>query len=106
MSALIMDDAREYIFPLFLVHTQDNGVFLNSRIFLGTAFFVTRKGDAITANHVVPKKSKAIEDAMPESCAPTDSEKTPAPLNPLSTYSTAMRTSYVIPQGSLCRRLR
>jgi hypothetical protein len=53
-----MDDAREYIFPLFLVDTQDNGVFLNSRIFLGTAFFVTRKGDAITANHVVPKPDK------------------------------------------------
>ena len=55
MPALILDDAREYIFPLFLVETQENGVFLESRTFLGTAFFVTRQGDAITANHVLPK---------------------------------------------------
>lgn len=55
MSMLILDDAREYIFPLFLVDSQDNGIFLESRVFLGTAFFVTKRGDAITANHVVPK---------------------------------------------------
>jgi hypothetical protein len=55
MSTLILDDAREYIFPLFMVDSKDNGVFLESRNFLGTAFFVTRCGDAITASHVVPK---------------------------------------------------
>jgi hypothetical protein len=47
MSTLILDDAREYIFPLFMVDSKDNGVFLESRNFLGTAFFVTRCGDAI-----------------------------------------------------------
>lgn len=55
MPQLVLDDAREFIFPLFLVESRDNGVFLESRVFLGTAFFVTKRGDAITANHVVPK---------------------------------------------------
>lgn len=55
MPSLILEDAREYIFPLFLVDTQDNGVVLGSRVFLGTAFFVTRQADALTANHVLPK---------------------------------------------------
>ena len=55
MSTFVLDDAREYIFPLFLVDSQDNGIFLESRTFLGTAFFVTKCGDAITANHVLPK---------------------------------------------------
>lgn len=54
MSALALNDAREYIFPLFLVDSQDNGVFFESRVFLGTAFFVSKRGDAITANHVLP----------------------------------------------------
>lgn len=55
MSHLVLDDAREYIFPLFLVESKENGVFLESRIFLGTAFFVSKCGDAITANHILPK---------------------------------------------------
>lgn len=55
MSTLVLDDAREYIFPLFLVESRDNGVLLEPRIFLGTAFFVSKRGDAITANHVLPK---------------------------------------------------
>ena len=54
MSALVIEDAREYVFPVFSVRAQDNGVFLESRTFLGTAFFVTKRGDAITANHVIP----------------------------------------------------
>lgn len=55
MPALILNDAREYIFPLFLVKTEGDGVYLEKREFLGTAFFVTKCGDAITASHVVPK---------------------------------------------------
>jgi len=55
MPALVIEDAREYIFPLFLVEVEDNGVFLESRTFLGTAFFVSKQGDAVTASHVVPK---------------------------------------------------
>lgn len=55
MPTFVLDDAREYIFPLFLVESRDDGVFLESRTFLGTAFFVTKRGDAITANHVLPR---------------------------------------------------
>jgi hypothetical protein len=54
MATLSLEDAREYIIPLFLVDANDNGVFLQSREFLGTAFFVTAQGDAITACHVIP----------------------------------------------------
>ena len=49
-----LEDAREYIFPIFSVEAEDNGVHLDTRIYLGTAFFVTKKGDAITASHVLP----------------------------------------------------
>jgi V8-like Glu-specific endopeptidase len=55
MPALVLDDAREYIFPLFSVDSKDNGILLGSRVFLGTAFFVSKRGDAITANHILPK---------------------------------------------------
>jgi hypothetical protein len=55
MKTLIIEDAREYIFPIFSVPTKDNGIFLEQRIYLGTAFFVTKHGDAITAGHVLPK---------------------------------------------------
>ena len=55
MQTLVLPEAREYIFPLFVVDSQGDGVFLESREFLGTAFFVSKRGDAITANHVLPK---------------------------------------------------
>jgi Trypsin-like peptidase domain len=55
MADFIFEDAREQIFPIFLVDATDAGVSLDSRIFLGTAFFVSKCGDAITANHVLPK---------------------------------------------------
>ena len=53
-NPLTLEDAREYIFPIFSVEAEDNGVHLDTRIYLGTAFFVTKKGDAITASHVLP----------------------------------------------------
>lgn len=56
----MLNDAREYVFPIFAVEAQDNGVFMQSRAFLGTAFFVTKRGDAITAAHVLPD-SEALE---------------------------------------------
>jgi hypothetical protein len=52
--SLLLEDTREYIFPIFSVEAEDNGVHLQSRVFLGTAFFVTKKGDAISAGHVLP----------------------------------------------------
>jgi S1-C subfamily serine protease len=53
VNALVVEDA-EYVFPVFSARAQDNGVLLESRRFLGTGFFVTKRGDAITANHVIP----------------------------------------------------
>ena len=54
MAKLFIEDARELIFPLFLVDGTDKTVNTDSGEFLGTAFFVTKKADAITAMHVVP----------------------------------------------------
>ncbi|MDQ3773964.1 MAG: serine protease [Pseudomonadota bacterium] len=61
MNALVLEDAREYVFPVFSVRAQDNGVFLESRTFLGTGFFVTKRGDAITASHVIPTPDELKE---------------------------------------------
>ena len=57
-NPLTLEDAREYIFPIFSVEAEDNGVHLDTRIYLGTAFFVTKKGDAITASHVLPLRDE------------------------------------------------
>lgn len=55
MAAFVLQDARSYIFPIFLVTAKGpNDVDLDGRQFLGTGFFVTPKGDAISAAHVVP----------------------------------------------------
>lgn len=55
MADLILEDARSHIFPLFLVTRKgENDVELEGRAFLGTAFFVTPKGDAVSAAHVIP----------------------------------------------------
>ena len=62
MSELIINDGREYIFPLFLVETNNNEIYLESRQFLGTAFFVSKQGDAITANHVMPQPADLPEN--------------------------------------------
>lgn len=61
MSALVLEDVREYIFPIFLISAQDNSVSLESRTFLGTGFFVTKCGDAITASHVIPTPDEMAE---------------------------------------------
>jgi hypothetical protein len=61
MKMITIENAREYIFPIFSVCSEDNGVFIESREYLGTAFFVTRRGDAITADHVIPKPEQ-LED--------------------------------------------
>lgn len=54
MTTHVIDDGREYIFPLLLVDSHDNSVDIDSRKFLGTAFFVTKQADAVTAGHVLP----------------------------------------------------
>ncbi len=55
---MILEDAREFIFPIFSVEAEGNGILLASRVFLGTGFFVTSQGDAITASHVLPKSDE------------------------------------------------
>lgn len=57
MSDLVLEDAREYVFPIFDVEAEGNGIRLESRRFLGTAFFVSAVGDAMTAAHVIPSPS-------------------------------------------------
>lgn len=54
IERLVLDDARKFIFPLFTVLADGNNIYLQSRQFLGTAFFVTRCGDALTAAHLLP----------------------------------------------------
>jgi hypothetical protein len=52
---MIIQELREYVFCLF--HGKESGpnvVDEKTLRFLGTAFFVTSKGDAVTANHVIP----------------------------------------------------
>ena len=56
MAAFQIDDAREYVFPLLSVRadSENNTVNTDDAVFLGTAFFVTKKGDAIASGHTVP----------------------------------------------------
>lgn len=52
---MLINDLREYIFPLFVVHSPSEGTIdLESRKLLGTGFFISNKGDALTAAHVIP----------------------------------------------------
>ena len=52
----VLNDAREYVFPLFTVLADENANSINidSRVYLGTAFFVTKRGDAVASAHTVP----------------------------------------------------
>ncbi|HEX7912510.1 MAG TPA: serine protease [Paraburkholderia sp.] len=54
MPTLVLNDGREFVFPLLMVDVVDDKVDLSSYRFLGTCFFVTKCGDAVTAGHVVP----------------------------------------------------
>jgi hypothetical protein len=60
--SLYLEDAREYIFPIFSVNAEGEGIHLESRTFLGTGFFVTKRGDAISAGHVPPTPSELPPD--------------------------------------------
>jgi hypothetical protein len=61
MGNIELRDVREYVIPIFSVRTENNGIYLDSRIFLGTAFFVTSCGDAVTVGHVIPTPSELKE---------------------------------------------
>lgn len=54
MPNVLLTDIREYIFPIFLANVVDKKADMSSAEFLGTGFFVTGRGDAITAAHVIP----------------------------------------------------
>ena len=62
MNPTVLEEARQYIIPLFTMRADGNGVFAESRKFLGTAFFVTRQGDAVTAAHVLPPPASLADD--------------------------------------------
>jgi hypothetical protein len=51
---MLLQDTREYVFPIFEISSANNTVDVATATFLGTGFFVTRRGDAITAAHVLP----------------------------------------------------
>lgn len=54
---LVINELREYIFGLFLGKECSENVVDDSNLqFLGTAFFVSKRGDAVTANHVIPAR--------------------------------------------------
>lgn len=60
MATLHLDDAREYIFPLLSVRAgaDKNDVYMENYVYLGTAFFITKKGDAIASGHTVPSQEE------------------------------------------------
>ena len=62
MNPPVLEEVRQYIIPLFTMKADGNGVFVGSRKFLGTAFFVTRQGDAVTAAHVLPPPASLAEE--------------------------------------------
>lgn len=56
---MIIEDLRELIFPIYSVLvTDENRVSLEQKRFMGTAFFVSKEGDALTAAHVIPESDK------------------------------------------------
>ena len=57
MADVVFPDAREYLFPIFEVTVVDDTVDPKTRRYLGTGFYVSSIGDAITAGHVLPKPS-------------------------------------------------
>lgn len=58
MAGLVLEDAREYVLPIFDVEAEGNGIRLETRKFRGTAFLVSPKGDALTAAHVIPASAE------------------------------------------------
>jgi S1-C subfamily serine protease len=60
---MIIEDLREYLFPIYLVKVdKENNIIFESRKYLGTAFFVSKTGDALTACHVIPSPDEIAKD--------------------------------------------
>jgi len=84
----ILNDAREYIFPLFTVQAgEGNGIFLESRVLLGTAFFVTKNGDAITARHVMPQAEDLPSDKRVVAIVQSGEHQQICLINQVATFS-------------------
>ena len=62
MKRIFTPDVRERVFPIFLIDVEERRPKTETAQFLGTGFFISSKGDAITAAHVIPR-----HDAMRES---------------------------------------
>jgi hypothetical protein len=58
MPPFVLEDAREYVLPIFEVDAKGDGIRMETRKLRGTAFLVTPKGDALTAAHVIPPPSE------------------------------------------------
>lgn len=61
-NAFVISDLHQYVFGLFLGREKDSVVNLESLELLGTAFFVTKGGDAVTAAHTLPSAAQLRDD--------------------------------------------
>jgi hypothetical protein len=61
-STILIEDARQGIFAVFSLPVRDGKAELDSRRFLGTGFFVSRHGHAMTAAHVLPHPQDVAPD--------------------------------------------
>lgn len=61
MKTLVLEDAREYVLPIFDVEAKGESILMETRRFRGTAFLVSPQGDALTAAHVIPQPSEVPE---------------------------------------------
>ena len=61
-DSFVISDLRQYVFGLFVGREQNSVVNIGSLDFLGTAFFVTKLGDAVTAAHALPSPEQLDDD--------------------------------------------
>lgn len=61
MAYLDIQDIRNYVFAIFLGDDDGKVIAADSLTYLGTGFFISKKGDAVTARHVLPEN---IEDEI------------------------------------------
>ena len=52
-SMKVIEELREYIFVVCKGKSVDGELDPSSLVFLGTAFFISKRGDAVTALHVL-----------------------------------------------------
>jgi hypothetical protein len=75
MGVEVITDAREYLFALFEVTTTEKAIELAGRRYLGTGFFVSSKGDAVTAAHVLPDPATLALNRRLVACLAIDGEQ-------------------------------